>query len=601
MKKMYWMGLFATLLAWGGCSEENGLNSENNGNEPMDEQAYLTVRIMDAGANTRASDGGFEEEEIKKEDMENYVTGASFFFYDDGKSYVGEASVWDKGTADTDIPADNIEFNGNTVIVWNKVEKKGYPKYMITVLNAPANYEPGSTLDAMLATLSGGIYQGDNSKSFIMSTTSYVHDAGTAGTATPYFVTELTDDNFQEKPIPEDIEENDVVKVYVERLAAKVTLKANDQISNKEDNGLYKLNVTVAGSENADNENATAGTNIYIKLLGWGLNATAENSYMMKNINESWTSSETGLGFTWNEASKFRSYWGMSYNYNDAATDYPTTAAGAATDTDCKLNYINANAATTELGKSAYCAENTFPATIASTAPARTSILLKAQICDANGNGLDMVRYNGLLFNKSHYISYVLNALNNSDKLNAWYQIKAAEGTEPAEYAQINESHVELASRGDGKVKVQLIKKTSAGNTTVETSSQLYTRSGSGTEKDPYKFTKFTADNIKDTDEELADFDGNNPATGYTSGLMYYNIPIEHLRAISGNDLKEANYGVVRNHHYVVTINKLENVGTGIFDPEEVIVPPSDDKTSYYVGASIHILSWKIVSQNVEL
>lgn len=24
MKKMYWMGLFATLLAWGGCSEENG-------------------------------------------------------------------------------------------------------------------------------------------------------------------------------------------------------------------------------------------------------------------------------------------------------------------------------------------------------------------------------------------------------------------------------------------------------------------------------------------------------------------------------------------------------------------------------------------------
>lgn len=113
--------MFATLLAWGGCSEENGLNSENNGNEPMDEQAYLTVRIMDAGANTRASDGGFEEEEIKKEDMENYVTGASFFFYDDGKSYVGEASVWDKGTADTDTPADNIEFNGNTVIVWNKV------------------------------------------------------------------------------------------------------------------------------------------------------------------------------------------------------------------------------------------------------------------------------------------------------------------------------------------------------------------------------------------------------------------------------------------------------------------------------------------------
>ena len=99
----------------------------------------------------------------------------------------------------------------------------------------------------------------------------------------------------------------------------------------------------------------------------------------------------------------------------------------------------------------------------------------------------------------------------------------------------------------------------------------------------------------------MGDFNESNPATGYTDGLMYYNIPIEHLRAIEGDDLKEANYGVVRNHYYKVTINKLENVGKGIFDPNEVIVPGDDDKTLYYVGASIHILSWKIVNQGVEL
>ena len=79
MKKMYWMGLFATLLAWGGCSEENGLNSENNGNEPMDEQAYLTVRIMDAGANTRASDGGFEEVEINVVTFQNKAFALQLF------------------------------------------------------------------------------------------------------------------------------------------------------------------------------------------------------------------------------------------------------------------------------------------------------------------------------------------------------------------------------------------------------------------------------------------------------------------------------------------------------------------------------------------
>ncbi len=86
---------------------------------------------------------------------------------------------------------------------------------------------------------------------------------------------------------------------------------------------------------------------------------------------------------------------------------------------------------------------------------------------------------------------------------------------------------------------------------------------------------------------------------------MYYNIPIEHLN--NGNvaedgTIPEAKYGVVRNHHYVVTIDKLEKIGKGIFDEDEKIVPDRDpDNDTYYVGAKINILSWKIVSQNVEL
>ena len=83
-----------------------------------------------------------------------------------------EANVWNGG--DADKADDNIEFNGNTLIVLNGLEAQNFPKYMVTVLNAPADYQPGETLDAMLKTLSGGIYQGQN---FIMSTTSYVHSA----------------------------------------------------------------------------------------------------------------------------------------------------------------------------------------------------------------------------------------------------------------------------------------------------------------------------------------------------------------------------------------------------------------------------------------
>lgn len=598
MKKIYWMGLLATLLL-GGCSEEDGLNSGNGGNKPMDEQTYLTVRIMDAGASTRGTAGNPEFEDGTAD--EHYVTGARFFFYDNGKEYVTEANVW--GGGDADKADDNIEFNGNTLIVLNGQEAQNFPKYMVTVLNAPADYQPGETLDAMLETLSGGIYQGQN---FIMSTTSYAHDKNANGSVTPYFVTELIADNFQKEPISTTVNDN-VVKVYVERLAAKVTLDVSDQIGNKESNGLYKLNVTVAGDDNDDVENGTtAGTDIYVKLLGWGLNATAKNSYMMKNIDESWKSEATGLGFVWNDASNFRSYWGMSYNYGDAETAYPDNAEDVETDTNdkLKLEYISANEIETGVdGKTPnYCAENTFPEAIASTAAARTSILLKAQICDEDGNDLDMVRYNGMLFYKNHYFSYVLNALSNSNSLNVWHQTKAAEGTEPAEYAQIDKSLVELADLGDGKVKIQLKKKTPTTGEAVTTEKPLYKRTGTGTQQDPYKFEPFTATDITDVDNTLASFNANNPAIGYNGGLMYYNIPIEHLRPIvTGEDLKEANYGVVRNHYYKVTINKLENVGKGIFDPDEVIVPSDEDEEVYYVGASIHILSWKIVNQGVDL
>ena len=40
-----------------------------------------------------------------------------------------------------------------------------------------------------------------------------------------------------------------------------------------------------------------------------------------------------------------------------------------------------------------------------------------------------------------------------------------------------------------------------------------------------------------------------------------------------------------------------------IYDPNEEIVPgdPIDPKELYQVGATIKILSWKVVNQNVEL
>ena len=104
---------------------------------------------------------------------------------------------------------------------------------------------------------------------------------------------------------------------------------------------------------------------------------------------------------------------------------------------------------------------------------------------------------------------------------------------------------------------------------------------------------------------------------------MYYNIPIKHLRGgemltekvptdayyYSVNDaegnlvfaLREADYGVVRNHYYQITVNKIANLGKAVSNGDEDIIPNTDFSELYYVGASINILSWKIVNQGVNL
>lgn len=593
MKKIFLWGLMAT-LALGSCTEDSGVASGNGETDGTEGTAYLTVRITNAGAGTKAA--GNEDKPFENgSDTEHKVSDARFFFYDTAGDFVTEATVWDGGTA---VEGNgNIEFDGNSVIVLRGLTSNNYPNYLVTALNVPAEFTPANTLTEMEKALSGGeagIYKSVTAKNFIMSTTSYAR--ATASTK-PYYVTELQPSNFSLEPVVAN--PANVVKIYVERLAAKVTLGISDALKAKaDDNGRYKLSVTVAGGDNdAESGNtetpAVAAEDIYVELLDWALNATAKSSYLVKNIDQTWT--DQGLGFEWNDATNYRSYWGKSCNYG--IDSYPTEGGDVVTNP--YLNYISSNEITNAVGTaSAYCAENTNNAIIAAKAAARTSILLKAKICDANGTALDMVRYNGVLFKNDSYIDYLLNATQAG--WDAWYCSKGTPGEAGATYTRMDKTCVELVDNGNGEVLVQLKKKDTGESQAVETAVTLYKRSGT---EGSYTYTVFTETDITGLDATLAAFNKTNVAIGYKGGLMYYNIPIEHLNPIEANQgsVDEANYGVVRNHYYKVTVNTLENVGKGIYDPDEDIVPGDEDDERYYLGASIQILSWKIVEQGVDL
>ena len=79
----------------------------------------------------------------------------------------------------------------------------------------------------------------------------------------------------------------------------------------------------------------------------------------------------------------------------------------------------------------------------------------------------------------------------------------------------------------------------------------------------------------------------------YEGGKTYYFTDIKHL----GNT-----YGVVRNHIYDINIKSITGLGTPVVSGNPVIVTPEvPEDNATYVAAQINILSWKIVTNEVDL
>ncbi len=532
--------------------------------------AYLTISLQDVndGPLSRATAGDFEygtqEQEIKN---------AYFYFYDENGEFVTEADVWNGGEANSNTPTENIEFKGNTVVVLEGLTSNTYPTYMLTVLNQDNDFTPASTINGLEAQLSSetgeGIYYNDGDEYFKMSTSSY--DDSQAH----YFLTTLETSNFELEPV--STPENPVV-VYVERLAAKVTVQTTltaatdipDALSGKT---LYELHTTVAGDENEGDEASEAYETLYVEFNGWKLNATANHSNLVKNIDATW-SSDLLSELDWNDPTNYRSYWGMSFNYG--LDSYPSSSEEVPTDgvTDY-LTYVSLSGDLKEFGDAAYCPENTNTQEIVSGnyPSAVTHVLLSAQLYDAEGATPTLVRYSGMLFEEEQYLTYTLGTEDLKDRLDYYYK-------EGETLYQIDENYVELKEASDGKVYVGV---------TDEALEMTWYESDGSTEAD-----------INELDNNLLSEFGE--VTIYNEGMMYYCIPIEHLNNPEGEDIEEGQYGVVRNHHYVVTITSLTGLGNGVYDPDEIVVPEVEEEVNlYYVGAQINVLSWKIVSQDVVL
>lgn len=80
-------------------------------------------------------------------------------------------------------------------------------------------------------------------------------------------------------------------------------------------------------------------------------------------------------------------------------------------------------------------------------------------------------------------------------------------------------------------------------------------------------------------------------------GRAYYYVPIKHLGGIG----ELAEYGIVRNHFYKITLSGIKGFGTPVYDPGKVVKPAVPTYQDTYLAARVQVLQWRVVNQNASL
>jgi hypothetical protein len=647
-----WGALACTLLM-PACSNDDDITGAAATDETTDGNLYLNVKIKNASDLTRSAETFFEY----GTEAEQAVSNGNFYFYDQFGNYMTNALSWNgikdgklTGNKAADYPdgtsgkSENIEFNSETIVSL-AAKKDSYPAYVVTVLNVPSNAKIPSTLADWKDDMAGasnsfkGIRTNGDDHNFIMSTSSY-EAADMTSTEKKngwFFVTKLTSDNFfKTEDEAKNAEDGKKVNIYVERLAAKVRVSISSSLTPVSG----QTNVFALGEQGTtevDVQGAETGKDrIYIKLLGWGVSATTKDSRLVKTIQSTstWTNATTSLYFDWNDPNNHRSYWGESYNYGlgtqgeNTDVEYPklyeqpSETVKGYTQKGGYLTYLASGQLVRNFTDDnvAYCPENTNTADILQKhmPSAATFVVIKAQAVHEDGTPFEnLVRYNNVVYTEENFKSFALASLYTAGLA----QVKDTDAEGKDILRQLKSSEVEVVDNSylNGRVDVQL---------TTPAKSLSFSNGGE---------TTVTADEVNKT---LASFTLNNTANKYKSGLMYYYVVVRHLRGAATPDttpdtdkIPEGFYGVVRNHCYDITINKLANLGYGITNagkpgdngdekkndpddpdntkdpddpddpdyPGEPIIPVDEDLDAYFIGANINILSWRTVSQTVAL
>lgn len=579
----------ALMLMVASCSSEDVAG----GDAPNGKGAtsYLAVNIENVGSapasRAYSQDGGSYENGTTEESKINKVR--FYFFNGDGTPFLlakkdasqqKSVNYLDQPVTQNGNDHDHTVESKTDAVLVIKGETKAVPASVIAVINPDAlestTLHDGSTMTlSELRTTATGTKFHDATNGFVMSNSVY-ESAGQDICSTPVANSVFsTSAEALNKP----------VDIYVERVHAKVNAKidANYVREGETDKawatnaaGKYQIKVgdIAVTTYDASSTPTTKNYPVYAVVQGWQVADANGKAEVCKQIKTSWYAGELGIN-PWTTSDYHRCFWSQSVPFNTGAV------AGTNQPVNHSFKDINKPLSSDFSATPVYTFPNTPDAVVTNPKTSNnnlTKLIVAAKLVykDADGNykPAQVCQYRGLTYLGEGSVKKQI-----AGSFTQYFK-KTTSATGDV-YKSIEASDIAFKTvPGSSSVKDYEVVATLASSV-----GELYIKDTTG---------NWITVSKDDVNAALAKEDAQIRTA---DGSTYYYTPIKHLGTVG--TLGE--YGIVRNHSYQVTIQNIKGFGTPVYDPDRTIDPmiPSDNNT--YLAARVNVLSWRVVSSNVDL
>lgn len=545
------------------------------GTKPGSDPQYLAVNIVNVGATpaTRATDD-YENGTTE----ESTITKVRFYFFNgDGSPYLiknpGVAGVEGGGEKNwlEASPADDSSTSGTpsqiekitqTVLVINGIQSAA-PAAIVAVVNPgtvdAAKIQSGEKMrlsELRYSTVGSQFYKKDATtgavSDFVMSNSVYVNAGEDVCASLVAGHVTTSEETARKKP----------VDLYVERVVAKVTADV-DKTAFELGNGT-NWDAKKYGTKNPVGK--SGDYDVYAVIDGWGLANENGKAEVEKQVNKTWT--DGTLGFTpWTTTDYHRCFWETSVAFD--------AGAGGNQPVNPTFNQLKAN-----MKDVLYTLPNTPESKVTNLkdndlTKFAVAATLKYKDASNNWHDAEICRYNGVS----------ILGIDNLKKQVALTFSQYYTSTDATTYTQLSKDDIDFKDP-DGTMQQYRVTPTLAADP-AGTTKKYYTKTTSGTTP---TFTEV------DKAEVLAAIEADK-AEIRKDGRAYYYVPIKHLENTGGI----AEYGIVRNHFYKITLTGITGFGTPVYDPNKVVDPAVPTYESTYLAARVQVLQWRVVNQNASL